>query len=55
MNIIGLLGILEANLRLEFISYRELLHILEDFRSVDYRLNIRLEKAFLEGLKEYNE
>jgi len=50
VKIIGLLGILEANFRLEFISYRELLYILEDFRSVDYRLNIRLEKAFLEGL-----
>ena len=55
VKIIGLLGILEANFRLEFISYRELLYILEDFRSVDYRLNIRLEKAFLEGLREYNE
>lgn len=50
VKIIGLLGILEANFRLEFISYRELLYILEDFKSVDYRLNIRLEKAFLEGL-----
>jgi len=52
VKIIGLLGILEANFRLEFISYRELLYILEDFRSVDYRLNIRLEKAFLESLIE---
>lgn len=50
VKIIGLLGILEANFRLEFISYRELLYILEDFKNVDYRLNIRLEKAFLEGL-----
>jgi len=50
VKIIGLLGILEANFRLEFISYLELLYILEDFKRVDYRLNIRLEKAFLEGL-----
>ena len=42
VKIIGLLGILEANFRLEFISYRELLYILEDFKSVDYRLNITL-------------
>jgi len=50
VKIIGLLGILEANFRLEFISYRELLYILEDFKNVDYRLNSRLEKLFLEGL-----
>ena len=50
VKIIGLLGILEANFRLQFISYRELLYILEDFKRVDYRLNTRLEKAFLEGL-----
>jgi len=52
VKIIGLLGILEANFRLGFISYRELLYILEDFKRVDYRLNLRLEKAFLEGLVE---
>ena len=52
VKIIGLLGILEANFKLEFISYRELLYILEDFKRVDYRLNPKLEKAFLEGLEE---
>jgi len=50
VKIIGLLGILEANFKLEFISYRELLYILEDFKKVNYRLNIRLEKAFLDSL-----
>ena len=52
VRIIGLLGILEANYRLEFISYRELLYILEDFKRVDYRLSSRLEKIFLDGLKK---
>ena len=51
VRIIGLLGVLEANYRLEFISYRELLYILEDFKRVDYRLSSRLEKMFLDGLK----
>ena len=50
VKIIGLLGILEANFRLEFISYRELLYILEDFKRVNYRLSSVLERAFLEGL-----
>jgi len=48
--IIGLLGILEANFKLKFISYRELLYILEDFKRVNYRLNSKLEKSFLDGL-----
>ncbi|HFU75386.1 MAG TPA: DUF3368 domain-containing protein [Arcobacter sp.] len=52
VKIIGLLGILEANFKLEFISYRELLYILEDFKRVDYRLNAQLEKSFLEGLEK---
>ncbi len=47
---IGLLGILEANYRLEFISYRDLLYILDEFKRVGYRLNSKLEKSFLEGL-----
>ena len=51
VNIIGLLGILEANFRLNFISYRELLYILENFKRVNYRLSPKLERAFLEGLK----
>jgi len=51
VKIIGLLGILEANFRLGFISYRELLYVLEDFKGVNYRLSSVLERAFLEGLK----
>ncbi len=50
VKIIGLLGILEANFRLKFISYRELLYILEDFKKVDYRLSSSLEKNFLNSL-----
>ncbi|CAA6819624.1 MAG: Unknown protein [uncultured Sulfurovum sp.] len=52
VKIIGLLGVLEANFRLGFVSYRELLYILEDLKRVDYRLNFRLEKLFLESLVE---
>ena len=52
VKIIGLLGILEANFRLGFISYRELFYILEDFKRVDYRLSSTLERAFLEELGE---
>lgn len=51
VKIIGLLGILEANYRLEFISYRDLLYILDEFKRVGYRLNSKLEKSFLEGLR----
>ena len=50
VKIIGLLGILEANFKLKLISYKELLYILEDFKKVNYRLSIRLEKAFLDSL-----
>jgi len=48
VRIIGLLGILEANYKMGFISYIELLYILEDFKRVDYRLSPRLEKMFLD-------
>jgi predicted nucleic acid-binding protein len=50
VKIIGLLGILEVNFRFGFISYRELLYILEDFKRVNYRLSSVLEREFLEGL-----
>lgn len=50
VKIIGLLGILEANFRLDLISYRELLYILDDFKRADYRLSSKLEKDFLESL-----
>jgi len=51
VKIIGLLGILEVNFRLGFISYREVLYILEDFKRVNYRLSSLLERDFLDGLK----
>lgn len=51
VKIIGLLGILEVNFKLGFISYREVLYILEDFKRVNYRLSSVLERDFLEGLK----
>jgi len=50
VKIIGLLGILEANFRLNLISYRELLYILDDFKRANYRLSSKLEKEFLESL-----
>ena len=50
VRIIGLLGILEANYKMGFISYMELLYILEDFKRVDYRLSPKLEKMFLDDL-----
>ena len=42
VKIIGLLDILEANYRLEFISYRDLLYILDEFKRVGYRLKTPL-------------
>ncbi|MBS9782439.1 MAG: hypothetical protein KGV43_01390 [Arcobacter sp.] len=51
IEILGLLGILEINLLLGKITYIELLYILEEFKSVDYRLSPKLEKQFLENLK----
>jgi len=50
VKIIGLLGILETNFRLDLISYKELMYILEDFKRVNYRLSSVLERAFLENL-----
>jgi len=52
VKIIGLLGILEANYQLNFIRYRELLYILDEFKSVGYRLSSQLERGFLEGLEK---
>jgi len=52
VKIIGLLGILEANYQLNLIRYRELLYILDDFKSVGYRLSFQLERDFLEGLEK---
>jgi len=41
---------LEANFRLNLLSYRELLYILDDFKRANYRLSSKLEKEFLESL-----
>ena len=50
INIIGLLGILKINLFNGFISYIELLYMLEEFKEVDFRISPRLEKSFLNSL-----
>jgi len=50
INIIGLLGILKINLFNGFISYVELLYMLEEFKEVDFRISPRLEKSFLDSL-----
>ncbi|CAA6799075.1 MAG: Unknown protein [uncultured Sulfurovum sp.] len=52
INIMGLLGILKINLINGFISYVELLYILEEFKEVGFRINPRLEKSFLESIIE---
>ncbi|HHB95409.1 MAG TPA: DUF3368 domain-containing protein [Campylobacterales bacterium] len=50
INIMGLLGILKINLVNGFISYIELLYMLEEFKEVGFRINPRLEKSFLDSL-----
>ncbi|SFV69796.1 hypothetical protein MNB_SV-14-1709 [hydrothermal vent metagenome] len=50
INIMGLLGILKINLVNGFISYVELLYMLEEFKEVGFRLNPRLEKSFLDSV-----
>ena len=50
INIMGLLGILKINLLNGFISYVELLYMLEEFKEVGFRLNPRLEKSFLDSI-----
>ena len=50
INIMGLLGIFKINLVNCFISYVELLYILEEFKEVGFRMNPRLEKSFLESI-----
>jgi len=46
----GLLGILKINLVNGFISYVELLYMLEEFKEVGFRINPRLEKSFLDSV-----
>jgi len=50
INIIGLLGILKINLLNDFISYTELLYMLEEFKEVGFRISPRLEKSFLDSI-----
>jgi predicted nucleic acid-binding protein len=50
INIMGLLGILKINLVNGFISYVELLYMLEEFKEVGFRINPRLEKSFLNSI-----
>jgi predicted nucleic acid-binding protein len=50
INIMGLLGILKINLLNGFISYVELLYMLEEFKEVGFRINPRLEKSFLNSI-----
>ncbi len=50
INIIGLLGILKANLLKNHISYTDVLYILDEFKSVDFRISSKLEKSFLEDM-----
>ena len=52
INIMGLLGILKINLVNGFISYVELLYMLEEFKEVGFRINPRLEKSFLNSIMD---
>lgn len=49
----GLLGILKINLLNDFISYTELLYMLEEFKEVGFRISPRLEKSFLDSISAY--
>lgn len=50
VNILGLLGVLKINLILKKINYIELLYILEEFKSIGFRISHKVEKDFLETL-----
>ena len=54
VKIIGLLGILKANLVKEYISYVDLLYILNEFKGVKFRISARLEENFLRSLSDYS-
>ena len=49
----GLLGVLRINLINGFITYVELLYLLEEFKEAKFRLNPKLEKSFLETISDY--
>ena len=54
LKIIGLLGILKANLIKNNISYVDLLYILEELKNAKLRISKKLEKVFLESLSEFS-
>lgn len=53
VEIIGLLGVLKINLHNGFITYVELLYILDEFKKVNFRISPKLEKSFLDSLSDY--
>lgn len=53
INIMGLLGVLKINLINKFITYIELLYLLEEFKEAKFRLSPKLEKLFLESISDY--
>jgi len=53
IKIMGLLGVLKINLINGFITYIELLYLLEEFKEVKFRLNPKLEKEFLDSISIY--
>lgn len=53
VGVIGLLGVLKINLHNGFISYVELLYILDAFKKVNFRISPKLEKDFLDNLYAY--
>ena len=54
LKIIGLLGILKANLIENHISYVDLLYILDEFKIAQLRVSKKLEKVFLESLSDFS-
>lgn len=54
VKIIGLLGILKANLIKKHISYIDLLYILDEFKISKLRVSKKLEKVFLESLADFS-
>lgn len=54
VKIIGLLGILKANLIKNHISYVDLLYIFDEFKNAKLRVSKNLEKVFLESLSNFS-
>lgn len=55
VKIIGLLGILKANLIKNYISYLDLLYILDELKMAKLRVSKQLEKVFLESLSGFSD